>query len=105
MKVCILGAGSLGSAIGGALAQAGNEVHFVGRQAHMDAINQQGLVMVTPTGEEIARPVGHTTPDSIGPCDLVIVLCKAFDTAQTMEEGKELVGVNTVVMSLQNGMG
>lgn len=105
MKVCILGAGSLGSTIGGALAQAGNEVHFVGRQAHMDAINQQGLVMVTPTGEEIAHPVGHTVSDGIGPCDLVIVLCKAFDTAQTMEENKEVVGPSTVVMSLQNGMG
>ena len=44
MKVCVLGAGSLGSTIGGALAKAGNEVHFVGR-AHMNAINENGLVM------------------------------------------------------------
>ena len=40
MKVCVLGTGSLGSTIGGALAKAGNEVHFVGRQAHMDAVNE-----------------------------------------------------------------
>lgn len=92
MKVCILGTGSLGSTIGGALAKAGNEVHFVGRQAHMDAVNENGLVMVTPTGEEVVHPIGHTTPDGIGACDLVIVLCKAFDTKATMEEGKELVG-------------
>ena len=105
MKVCILGTGSLGSTIGGALAGAGNEVHFVGRAPHMSAVNENGLVMVTPTGEEVVHPLGHTTPDGIGPCDLVIVLCKAFDTAHTMEEGKELVGPNTVVMSLQNGLG
>lgn len=105
MKVCILGTGSLGSTIGGALAKAGNEVHFVGRQAHMDAVNKNGLVMVTPTGEEVVHPIGHTTPDGIGACDLVIVLCKAFDTKATMEEGKELVGENTTVMSLQNGLG
>ena len=105
MKVYVLGAGSLGSTIGGALAQAGNEVHFVGRAAHMDAINKNGLVMVTPTGEEIAHPQGHTTPDGIGPCDLIIVLCKAFDTKATMEEGAELVGPDTVVVSLQNGLG
>lgn len=105
MKVCVLGAGSLGSTIGGALARTGNEVHFVGREAHMEAINDQGLVMVTPTGEEVAHPIGHTTPDGIGPCDLVIVLCKAFDTAKTMEEGKELIGPDTAVMSLQNGLG
>ena len=105
MKVCVLGAGSLGSTIGGALAQTGNEVHFVGREAHMKAINDHGLTMVTPTGEEVAHPIGHTTPDGIGPCDLVIVLCKAFDTAKTMEEGKELIGPDTAVMSLQNGLG
>ena len=105
MKVCVLGAGSLGSTIGGALAKAGNEVHFVGRAPHMNAINENGLVMVTPTGEETVRLSGHTTPDGIGPCDLVIVLCKAFDTAKTMEEGRGLVGPNTTVMSLQNGLG
>ena len=105
MKVCVLGAGSLGSTIGGALAKAGNEVHFVGRAPHMNAINEKGLVMVTPTGEETVRLSGHTTPDGIGPCDLVIVLCKAFDTAKTMEEGRGLVGPNTTVMSLQNGLG
>ena len=105
MKVCVLGAGSLGSTIGGALAQAGNEVHFVGRAPHMNAINEKGLVMVTPTGEEVAHPVGHTVPDGIGAVDLVIVLCKAFDTAKTIEEARELVGPDTVVMSLQNGLG
>ncbi len=105
MKVCILGTGSLGSTIGGALAKAGNEVHFVGRAPHMDAVNENGLVMVTPTGQETVHPVGHTTPEGIGVCDLVIVLCKVFDTAKTMEEGKELVGSRTTVMSLQNGLG
>lgn len=105
MKICILGAGSLGSTIGGAFARAGHEVHFVGRKPHMDAVNEGGLTMVTPSGEEIAHPIGHTEPDGIGPCDLVIVLCKAFDTAKTMEEGRELVGPGTAVMSLQNGLG
>lgn len=105
MKVCVLGAGSLGSTIGGALAKAGNEVHFVGRAPHMNAINEKGLVMVTPTGEEMAHPVGHTVPDGIGAVGLVIVLCKAFDTAKTIEEARELVGPDTVVMSLQNGLG
>ena len=105
MKVCILGTGSLGSTIGGALGKAGNEVHFVGRAPHMDAVNKNGLVMVTPTGDQTVHPIGHTTPEGIGVCDLVIVLCKAFDTAKTMEEGKELVGPGTTVMSLQNGLG
>lgn len=105
MKVCVLGAGSLGSTIGGVLAQAGNEVHFVGRAPHMDAINENGLEMVTPAGVEMAHPIGHTVPDGIGKVDLVIVLCKAFDTKHTIEEAHELIGPDTAVMSLQNGLG
>ena len=77
----------------------------MGRAPHMDAVNKNGLVMVTPTGDQTVHPIGHTTPEGIGVCDLVIVLCKAFDTAKTMEEGKELVGPGTTVMSLQNGLG
>ncbi|MGI6535196.1 MAG: ketopantoate reductase family protein [Eggerthellaceae bacterium] len=105
MKVCILGAGSLGSTIGGALAAAGNQVHLVGRKPHMDAVNANGLVMVTPAGNQVVHPQGHTDPTGIGPCDLVIVLCKAFDTEATMKQGACLVGPDTVVMSLQNGLG
>lgn len=105
MKVCVLGAGSLGSAIGGTLAKFGHEVHFVGRQAHMDAVNANGLTMVTPAGEVLVHPAGHATAEGIGACDLVIVLCKAFDTAQVMAEAAELIGPETAVMSLQNGLG
>lgn len=105
MKICILGAGSLGSAIGGALAISGNEVHFVGRKAHMEAIRENGLVMVMGSEERISRPIPHETPEGIGVCDLVIVLCKAYDTQQTIESGLSLVGPDTVVMTFQNGLG
>ena len=105
MKVCVLGAGSLGSTIGGALALDGHEVHLVARAAHVNAMNEKGLTIVTPTGEEVAQVVGHETPDGIGVCDLIIVLCKAFDTEKTMKDAIGLVGPDTVVMSLQNGLG
>ncbi len=105
MKICIVGAGSLGSAIGGALALDGNEVHLVGRKAHMDAVNERGLVMETPDGELVAEVRGHTDAAGIGPADLLIVLCKSFDTEKTVRDSIELVGDETVVMSLQNGLG
>ncbi len=105
MKVCVLGAGSLGSAMGGALAKAGHEVHFVGRAAHMDAVNRGGLVMVTAAGEETVHLHGHVTAAGIGTCDLVIVLCKTFDTKEVMAQAGDLIGPDTVVMSLQNGLG
>jgi 2-dehydropantoate 2-reductase len=108
MKICVLGAGSLGSAIGGTLALSGNEVHLVARAKHAAAMNENGLVLVSPEGEEqIATVQGHETAEGIGTCDLVIVLCKAMDTANVVTEAgvSELVGPETVVLSLQNGMG
>ena len=105
MKVCILGAGSLGSAIGGALALDGNEVHLIGRKAHMDAVNETGLVLVEPNGERTAPVLGHESAAGMGEADLVIVLCKSFDTEQTIRDNMSLIGDETVVMSLQNGLG
>lgn len=105
MKICVLGAGSLGSTIGGALALNGNEVYLVARPAHVRAMNQDGLILVTPTGEDVAPVRGCETPAGIGVCDLVIVLCKAFDTKETLASANELIGSDTVVMSLQNGLG
>lgn len=105
MRICILGAGSLGSTIGGALALAGNEVFLMGRKAHMDAVNENGLSLVTPDGERTARVQGRVDAAGIGEVDLVIVLCKSFDTEKTVRDNLELVGDGTVVMSLQNGLG
>jgi 2-dehydropantoate 2-reductase len=106
MKTCILGAGSLGSVIGGALACGGNEVHLVARSAHVAAIREKGLVLVDPAGNERNAPViAHETPEGIGTCELVIVLCKAMDTAGIVEQATGLIGPETTVVSLQNGLG
>ena len=70
MKTCVLGAGSLGSTIGGTLALGGNEVHLVARPAHAKAMNEHGLTLVSPEGEEqVAKVFGHETAEGIGPCD------------------------------------
>lgn len=106
MKICIVGAGSLGTVIGGALALNGHEVHMIGRKKNMDAINTLGLTLLFPDGtEKVAQVKAYENADGIGPCDLVIVLCKAFDTEGLMRESLELVGLDTVVLSLQNGLG
>lgn len=107
MKVCVLGAGSLGSAIGGALALTGNEVHLVARPSHVAAVNERGLTMVAGDEERVSPVAGHETAQGVGICDLVIVLCKAMDTAALAAQAHDagIVGPDTVVMSLQNGMG
>jgi 2-dehydropantoate 2-reductase len=109
MKVCILGAGALGCAIGGALARAGSEVWLINRsQAHVDALNARGL-RVREGGDDNSERVvpvrAATHCHGIGPADLVVVLVKSFDTASAIRAAAPIVGEQTTVMSLQNGLG
>lgn len=106
MKIAVLGAGALGCAIGGTLARAGNSVVLINRNAaHVQAINTHGLLMRTPAGEQTICTAAATTADGLGPVDLVIVLVKSFHTGAAMSAATALVGPQTTVLSLQNGLG
>ena len=106
MKIAVLGAGALGCAIGGTLAEAGNEVVLINRNpAQVDAINSQGLVMRDAQGEQAVRALACTSAAGLASVDLVIVLVKSFHTEQAMRAATHLVGPQTLVLSLQNGLG
>jgi 2-dehydropantoate 2-reductase len=105
MNIVVLGAGSLGSAIGGTLAKNGNKVCLIGRKNHVDAINQRGLTLVTPKGEETVSITAQTNAAGLEPADLVLVLCNSFDTEECIEANRSVIGENTLVLSLQNGLG
>src|SRR3984893_3815156 len=106
VRIGIIGAGALGSVIGGSLAEAGNDVLLVNRnRAHVDAINRDGLTVRTD-GKDRAVAVRAAVPAEVGdPADLVIVLVKSFHTAEAVREAIGLVGPDTTVLSLQNGLG
>ena len=106
LKIAVLGAGALGCAIGGTLAQGGNEVVLINRNAdHVSAIQSRGLVMRSPQGERVVKTHAVTSAAGLHPVDLVIVLVKSFHTQQAMSNALNLVGPETVVLSLQNGLG
>lgn len=106
MKIAVLGAGALGCSIGGTLAQAGHAVTLINRnRAHVDAINTAGLRMRTAQGEVTVRTRAATSALGLGPQDLVVVLVKSFHTQEAMAGALELVAPDTVVLSLQNGLG
>jgi 2-dehydropantoate 2-reductase len=107
MKIHILGAGSLGCAIGGTLASAGSEVTLITRsREHVDAINSRGLVLRDADGNDrLIKVAAATDARGLSPADLVIVLVKSFHTEAAIEGYKRAVGKNTIVMSLQNGLG
>jgi 2-dehydropantoate 2-reductase len=106
MDVCVIGAGSLGSAIGGVLADAGNRVTLVSRnEAHMTAVRGFGLHL--DDGEHVRRvEVGATgSYEGLDPVDLAIVLVKSFDTDDAVRAAAPVIGAATTVLTLQNGVG
>ena len=106
MKVVVVGAGSLGSAIGGTLALDGHDVLLVSRNAaHVDAIRSDGLAL--DDGEQVRRVAidVDTGYDGHRPADLAIVLVKSFDTADAIRAAAPVIGDRTTVLTLQNGVG
>ncbi|WBM30841.1 MULTISPECIES: ketopantoate reductase family protein [Pseudomonas] len=106
MKICILGAGALGCAIGAALSEAGHETWLLNRgRAHVEAINQHGLQVQDERGQRQVRVHAATCADEVGGADLVVVLVKSFHTAEAIAGAKALLGPQTLLLSLQNGLG
>ena len=106
MKICMLGSGSLGSALGGVLTEGGNDVYLIDAwPAHVEMMNARGLTLRSDGVDRTVKVKARTTADGIGPADLVVVLVKSFHTREAMTAARAIVGPETVVMSLQNGLG
>lgn len=108
MKIAILGAGAMGCLIGAHLKKGGAEVWLIDPyRAHMDMISEKGLLMeLENEPPEVVYMDGAVThADEVGICDGVIVLCKCVDTEKTMNTAGNLIGEQTVLLTMQNGIG
>ncbi len=110
MKIGVLGAGALGCAIGGVLTEAGHEVWLINRNAApVEAMTQRGLMLRTDGVDRTVRVRAVTSAVGVDsasrPADLLIVLVKSFHTEDAMRSAVSLVGPQTTVLSLQNGLG
>lgn len=105
MKTVILGSGAMGSLYGGYLS-ANNEVTlFDIWKEHIDKINADGLVIEEADGPKVFRPKAVSDPEEAGTADLVIVFVKSTMTRESLEGARQIIGPDTLVMSLQNGWG
>jgi 2-dehydropantoate 2-reductase len=105
MRIAVIGAGGVGGAFGAALAQAGADVTFVARGAHLRAMRDKGLRVEGGRGETIIAPAQATDdPASIGPVDFVLFCVKLWDVESAGAAIKPLVGPATAVIPLQNGV-
>jgi 2-dehydropantoate 2-reductase len=106
MKIAVVGAGAMGSVYAGILGDAGNEVWAVDVWAeHVEAIRANGLVVEGASGTRTARIQATTDPAEVGACDLVVVATKALDVEAAAASLAPLLGPDTVVLPIQNGLG
>ena len=106
MHIVIVGAGSMGSLFAGLLAESGSEVTLVGRnEAHLSAIRGEGLRLETDAGDRRVRLVVARPGEAEGVADVLLVYTKTRDTRAALDGVRQLIGPETVVMSLQNGLG
>jgi 2-dehydropantoate 2-reductase len=106
MKIAMMGSGGVGGFFGGRLAHAGYDVSFIARGAHLAAMRERGLTIENQQQGEIRVPKVQATDDpaQIGRVDLVIVSVKLWDTESAARQIKPLLGPDTGVISLQNGV-
>ncbi|NVO13263.1 MAG: 2-dehydropantoate 2-reductase [Rhodoplanes sp.] len=105
MRIAVMGSGGLGGFYGGRLAKGGADVVFVARGAHLAALKANGLSIESPE-ETVTLPKVQATDDpaSIGPVDLVLFTVKLWDTEAAARAVAPIVGPETAVVSLQNGV-
>jgi 2-dehydropantoate 2-reductase len=105
MRIVILGAGGTGGYFGAKLAKAGEDVTFIARGEHLRAIRERGLVVRSAVeGEWSVKVRAVESPEGIGPVDLVLFCVKSFDTEQAAESLRSIAGLETGILSIQNGV-
>lgn len=111
MKTVIIGLGGVGGFFGGMLArkysgETGQEVHFVARGKHLDAIREKGLNLLYNEESFIIHPSSAVDITSkIGIADLILITTKSYDLGSVLPLLKPICGEHTVMIALQNGMG
>ena len=105
MKIAIFGSGGVGGYFGGRLAAAGEDVTFLARGAHLAAMQQDGLHIASPLGDVHLPKVQATDrPQAVGPVDVVLFTVKLYDVEASAAALGPMIGPDTVVITLQNGV-
>jgi 2-dehydropantoate 2-reductase len=106
MKIAVLGTGAMGSVYAGLLADAGHEVWAIDAWAeHVAAMRETGLRVEGASGDRVVRLHATIEAAEAGRCDLVIVATKAMDVEAAARSAAPLIGTDTVVLTIQNGLG
>jgi 2-dehydropantoate 2-reductase len=105
MRIAIIGAGGVGGYFGARLIASGEDVTFIARGAHLEAIQQSGLRLDSPKGNLQLHPVCATNDfAAVGAVDVVLLTVKMYDLESAAAQLSPLLAPNTAVVTLQNGV-
>jgi 2-dehydropantoate 2-reductase len=104
MKVAVMGAGGVGGYFGGMLSRGGNRVTLVARGPHLRAISAHGLTVITNQERLTIACDATDDPRQVGTADLVLLAVKTYHNEQAIAAMLPMVGPDTVVLCLQNGI-
>lgn len=105
MRIVVMGAGGTGGFFGGLLARAGEDVTFIARGEHLAAMRTRGLTVASRlAGDFTVAAPATDDPAEIGPVDLVLFCVKTYDTASAAARIRPVVGQDTLILPVQNGV-
>lgn len=105
MRFAVFGVGGVGGYFGGRLAQSGEEVVFIARGDHLQALRTNGLRVQSLKGDFVVNPVQAVdNPNDVGQVDIVILGVKSWQVPEAAETIRPLIGSRTAVLTLQNGV-
>jgi 2-dehydropantoate 2-reductase len=104
MRIGVMGSGGVGGYFGGLLARSGLEVTFIARGAHLEALRAHGLQVKSVAGDFQVKVQATGDPAAVGVLDLILFCVKGYDTERAALEMRPMVGQDTAVICLQNGV-
>ncbi len=104
MKVAVVGAGAIGAYVGAALARGGTDVHLLARGANLEAMQRNGVKVLSDRGDFEAKPPATDDPAEIGPVDFIFLGLKANSYASAGPLLEPLMHADTAVIAAQNGI-
>jgi 2-dehydropantoate 2-reductase len=104
MRFAVLGAGAIGAYVGAALARGGSDVTLIARGAHLQAMQEHGVQVLSPRGDFHAQPNATDDIDAVGDADVVFVALKAYSLPELAPRLGKALGPNATVIPAQNGI-
>src|SRR2546427_13137718 len=104
MRIAVFGSGGIGGYYGALLAKGGHDAVFIARRAHLEAMQQRGLTIRTPTGESTLPVAAVADTERVDPVELVHFGVKSHDTEPAARAPEPLMAADTVLLTPRDGL-